>query len=760
MTIAGAALAANAVEFELTVGPHAADDLLVVAFEAEERLSAPYAVDVTVAIREGTEVDAAALVAEPGCLTVQLGDGSTRCFDGIVSAVRRWDEGPAQLERRLRVTLVPSLWRLGCVFRSRIFQDLTVPEIVEQVLSDAGITDLEQALSGDYAKRGYTVQHQETDLDFVQRLLEAEGIFYFFKHAQGSHTLVLGDAPSVHEPIEGGEASLPFHAQSGMTGGEQVDELAASAEVLPGKVTLRDFDWQRPTTDLTQARDDGGADAALEVYEYPGGYVQGRDGAALARIRLEELRARAQRFSGATNCRRLLPGRTFELTGHPLGELDGEYLILSVAHHGDQSELLSALHRPDRRAGERRDPFRARFELQRKDVPFRPERRTPRPRAPGAETAIVVGPAGEEIHTDEHGRVKVQFHWDREGQRDDHSSCWIRVAQAWAGAGWGALYLPRIGQEVVVEFLGGDPDRPIVTGSVYNGANPPPVQLPGEKTRSTLRSFTSPGGDGFNELAFEDAAGREQVYFHAQRDVEAVVEHDRSETIGANDTLTVTGDQSATVGKSRAVKVTEDDRRTVGGSSFLEVGKDRTLTVGGSHTETVAGQQAVSVGGVQSVTVAMAAAETVGLGKALTVGGAYAVTVGGLMNELVGGLKAEEVGGAKVEVVGAKKTETVMSSRTVAVGGESSETVGKARSVKIGGDLLVSIGGKLTQAVKAKHELNAKEIVLSADDKLTLKVGSATIELKKSGDVVIKGAKVDVKASGAIVLKAATISEN
>ncbi|KFA90557.1 type VI secretion system Vgr family protein [Archangium violaceum] len=753
--VATAALLANQAEFDFQVGPHALGELAVIGFEADEAISQPYTLDVLLAAPSDVSVDERALLGQNALLAVHLGEDGERYFHGVVSRVTRWEAGGSEERLRYRATIVPRWWTLKHTRNSRIFQEKTVPDIVHEVLGDA-LVEHRLELNGSYATRTYCVQYRESDFDFVSRLLEEEGIFYYFEHTEDAHTLVLADT-SLGCPAMPGEARLVFRTTTKMVAdSEYVHEFSSQLQVQPGAVALRDYNFVRPSQDLTATSTDDEAESSLEVYDYPGCYEAPGTGKALAKVRLEELRARVELASGASNCRRLRAGHTLELDEHPADAFNRGYLVLSARHEGRQPEVLLFEGQPDAR----QESYRNTFTCLPAKVPYRPPRTTPRPLIPGAQTAIVVGPSGEEIHTDEHGRIKVQFHWDREGGRDDKSSCWIRVSQSWAGPGWGALYLPRIGHEVVVEFLEGDPDRPLVTGSVYNGENPPPISLPDDKTRSTLRSSSSPGGDGSNELRFEDAAGQEQVYFHAQKDLDIVVENDKTQQVGGNETLLVKKDRSRTIEGNQSLEVKKNDDSVIGGNQSLRVDKDRSTSVGGNHTETVAGDQSVSVGGSQSVLVSMASLETVGLGKMLNVGGAYSVSVGGALNQLVGGIKAEQVGGAKSEVVGAKKSETVVGSRSLQVGGDLTEQVGKSRNLKVGKDLMVSVGGNHNHAVKDSYTLSAKEISLVAEEQFTLKVGSATLQVKKNGDVIIKGAKVEITASGDVVIKGSKIAEN
>lgn len=752
--VAAAPPAARPLEFEFEAGPHAAGELAVLSFTVEEELSRPYQAEIELVPGRQVEVDGASLLGKKALLTAYLRDGSARYIHGIVAHVQCWEVGGAPEDRRCRVRVVPRLWLQRHVHRSRIFQALSTPEIVQKLLKEAGV-DFRLMLFADHPQREYCVQYRESNLDFISRLLEEEGTFYFFEQERGRHVMVIADAPQAHRPLSG--EPLPFRDPEGMVeGSEAVYEFTSRRQVQPGAVALRDYNYLHPRLPLGVRAAAGGSEAELEVYDYPGRYEEESAGRTLSRVRLEELRARAETASGSSSCRRLAPGYTFVLDEHPTHSFNGKYLVLSVKHEGYQPQVLAGTQPLEH---ERRY-YQSHFTCLRKEVPFRPERRTLRPCIPGPQTAFVVGPPGEEIYTDQHGRIKVQFHWDREGKGNHQSSCWIRVSQAWAGAGWGALYLPRIGQEVVVEFVDGDPDRPLVTGSVYNGALPPPLDLPAEKTRSTLRSSSSPGGEGFNELRMEDAAGAEEVFLHAQKDLDIIVKNDKSQRVGGNEQLLVEKDRSREVRGNQSLKVGKDDSSVIGGNQSLDVGKDRTTSVGGNHTESIGGNQSISVGGSQSLSVLLGSAESIGLGKALSIGGGYAVTVGGAMNELVGGLKSEEVGGAKVELIGGKKSEAVKGDRTLSVGGDLSETVKEKRDLKVEQDHLVNVGGKYQVLAKESYALGAGDLVLCSEDSFTLKVGSATLQVKKGGDVVLKGAKVEVTASGDIILKASNISEN
>ncbi len=508
-----------------------------------------------------------------------------RLIHGVVSRFAHGDAG-----RRLSVyvvTLVPATSRMRLRTDSRIFQKLTVPEILADVFERAGFgrvdrradrpggprrapSGYETRLAGAYLPRENCVQYRESDWDFANRLMEEEGIHYFFEHDASSHVLAISDRPVEHLPIaagspSGGGDAIPYRPAGGaLAPGEHVYRFQIAEELRPSRVVVSDYDFERPMLNLTHAAPaDGGAargDAyPFEVFEHPGDHDTPEAGSSLARIRLEEQQASRWTGDGDTDSARLSPGRTFALTEHPSAELNRGYLVTRVEHRWAEGD--ASLTR-----------YACRFEVMPSDVAFRPPRRTPRPIIHGIQTAIVVGPPGEEIFTDEHGRIKVRFHWDRSGRDDDRCSCWMRVAQASAGGAWGSLFLPRVGHEVVVDFLEGDPDRPLVTGSVYHGANVPPYALPAERTKTTIKTSSSPGGGGSNELRFEDKAGGEEVYLHAEKDMSVKVENDKDQKVGSDETLKVSGNRTVTVDECHTETVLLAPTILVGGALTETVG--------------------------------------------------------------------------------------------------------------------------------------------------------------------------------------------
>ncbi|HYO65175.1 MAG TPA: type VI secretion system tip protein TssI/VgrG [Archangium sp.] len=524
-----------------------------------------------------------------------------------------------------QATVVPQTWRLRHRQSSRIFQELATPDILKKVLDTAGISSqhYELRLSNTYEPRNYCVQYRESDWAFACRLMEEDGILHFFEHHEDKHVLVMGDSPGACQPITGNE-QLSFRQSAGMvTQAEHVLRFRFAEEIQPGQVSLRDFNFKKPNLPM-DGNHQAEQDKELEVYDYPGEYQDpGRGpsakGASLAKIRLEELQASRKVGQGESDCERLQPGSFFTLEQHPRADFNLRYLLTSVGHHGHQPQVL------EEEAQGGAFSYSNSFTCMSAQDPFRPPRTTTRPVVRGVQTATVVGPAGEEIHVDEHGRVKVQFHWDREGKNDDKSSCWVRVSQPWGGEMWGAMFIPRIGQEVVVDFIEGDPDRPLITGRVYNGLNPTPYPLPEEKTKSTFRTNTSPGGEGFNELRFEDKKSQEQVFIHAQRNRDVHVKndsmenilHDRHQTIGSNGKDGKVGDQNELVYRDKSLKVHRHSQEHIGGDLKLlvggidgegnqdviieavrkeKVGADSHLTVGGNRNEKVGETWSITVG--------------------------------------------------------------------------------------------------------------------------------------------------------------------
>ena len=564
------------------------DVLVVRSFQAEERVSGlfRYTLEMTC---ENPALEFTRVVGQGVSVSIALAGGGTRYFHGLCT--RFVQAGTWQGITTYHAELRPWLWMLTLAQDCRIWQNQTVPDLVLALFKELGFTDVKSALQGTYKPREYCVQFRERTFDFVSRLLEEEGISYWFEHAAAAHTLVLADDPAAFAVLP--DLATARYATS-TTGAEMQDVVSRCTleqRVVTGSIALDDYNFETPATDLYSTVE-GALGMTMLAYDSPGRFGVTADGETRARVRLDAVEAEATRLSGESACRAFTPGYAFTLAGHERPDVNAKYALLAVVHNADQRSYSNS------------------FEAIPATTQYRPPRTTRKPRIGGAQVATVVGKSGEEIWTDQYGRIVVQFPWDRLGKNDEKSSCWIRVAQGWAGKAWGSVFIPRVGMEVVVSFLDGDPDQPIVSGCVYNATQTVPYALPGEQTKSTIKSNSSKGGGGFNELRFEDKKGSEEIFFHAQKDLNLVVLNNQTDTITQDRTATVQkGNESLTVSEgNRTVTVTKgNDAHTVStGNRTVTVSKgDDTHTVSqGNWTIAVTkGDEAHTVGGKRDVKV-------------------------------------------------------------------------------------------------------------------------------------------------------------
>ncbi len=574
--------------------PLGKDVLLLTSMSGSEQLGRPFRFDLELA-SENDQIKAEDIVGKNVTIRLDLLTGEGRYFNGYISRFSQLITSGGLA--RYRATMVPWLWFLTRTADCRIFQEKTVPDIIEEVFRDHGFTDFKRSLSGTYRVWEYCVQYRETDFNFVSRLMEQEGIYYFFTHKDGEHSLVLADSTGAHKPYPDYDEIKYHPADAGVSDEEYISNWTVETCVQPGSYALNDFDFKNPDTSL-QARtmvERKHSNAKFEIYDYPGEYVEFKDGEGYTKKRIQELQAQYEVVTASSDVRGVCAGCTFTLISHPREDQNREYLITSAHYNIDAGEFYSG----GEGGGEcvYSCSFTAIAIKTAIDAaqPFRSPRITPKPSITGPQTAMVVGKSGEEIWTDEYGRVKVQFHWDRYSETNENSSCWIRVAQVWAGKNWGAMYIPRIGQEVIIEFLEGDPDRPIITGRVYNAQAMPPYGLPSEKTKSTLKSNSSKGGQGFNEIRFEDKKGEEQIFIHAEKNQDTRIKNDNFEWIGNERHLIVKSDQ---------LELVEGDKHaTVKGNWLCKTEGDRGQTVNGDRLTSIDGSEHLNVKGDQFVNV-------------------------------------------------------------------------------------------------------------------------------------------------------------
>ena len=572
--------------------PNGDDPFLLLSMKFNDRISTPFQCTLELAA-ENFDADPNDLLGHS--MTVKIRhDDRDQFFNGLVS--RFWCLGKFGNYAHFHAELRPWFWFLKRNANCRIFQEASVTAIFEKVVKDThGFIDFKDSLEETYKDREYCVQYRESDFNFLSRLLEEEGIFYYFEHEEKKHTLVLGDSESAYQDVEG-ESKIPYRPPGEAVDLEHVSQWHSRHEVRTGTYVLDDFDFTKPKVDLEQQSqvDRTHEQAKYEVYEYPGRYTETADGETLAKVRIQELQSHHRRLEGVADHRGFRSGHQFSLVEYPRESENGEYVLRGTEVEVESGEI-------EQMGQDRQNFFEVKFNAFPKEEPFRPARRTPKAVVRGPQTAIVVGKNGEEIWTDKYGRVKVQFHWDREGESDENSSCWIRVSQTWAGKNWGGVQIPRIGQEVIVDFLEGDPDRPLITGRVYNEDEMPPYDLPDHQTQSGVKSRSTKDGtaENFNELRFEDKKDEEEIYFHAEKNFTRIVENDDVLKIGfekmdpGDQTIEVYHDLVSTIGNHRTAEIQKgDDSTTVSqgnhslgvsaGESTVEAATKITLKVGAS----------------------------------------------------------------------------------------------------------------------------------------------------------------------------------
>lgn len=539
--------------------------LTVVRYEGDESVSGLFCYRLELRAADAA-LDFSRVMGQGACLEIGLSGGGSRLVHGVVSRFSQTgvDAGGAFYAAELR----PWLWLLTMNSNCRIFQKRSIPEILHEIFSELGFADVTESLHGSYPPREYCVQYAETDFDFVSRLMEEEGIFYYFEHERGAHRLVLADGAHAWGQAAGPETARLAGPEMDWKQEDVIQQCSLEQRITVGEVASADHNFETPQASLFAKT--SGRQAARSVYQYPGRYELQQDGEARTGIRLEAYEAEALLLRGQSTCRGWAAGCQFGLQGHPRAEANVSYVVSRLSLRGSQDEYASS------------------FEAFPASVRYRPAAATRRPVIAGTQTATVTGKAGEEIWTDRYGRVKVKFHWDQSATKEENTSCWIRVAQGWAGKNWGSFFLPRIGQEVVVSFLEGNPDRPLITGCVYNADQTTPYALPAEQTKSTLKSRSSKGGSGWNEFRFEDKAGSEEVYLRAQKDMKEEVLDARQVSVGGEETHTVEG--------ARQLSVKGDEKHVNQANYSAEVKGNYTLQVSGNLVIKAGGSVTIEAG--------------------------------------------------------------------------------------------------------------------------------------------------------------------
>ncbi len=709
----------------VVTGPLAEGALLLETFQGKEALGTPFFYNVTL-LADDPAIAPDTVLGQVMTIRITLDSGAFRFFTGVVTYFAK--TGITVRHTRYAAVLNPKLTLLDYTRDCRIFFGAKAPDLAGDLLSQHGGEIDPSMLKGEYRTREYLVQYRESCSNLIQRLFEEEGIYYFFKHEQGKHTMVLADSSTAHGKVTGYESVMYVPTEAtGAEGEEHFWGLSVAGALYPGKFsTLQNYDYVKTRLRSPHLENKpSGATAPgpdFEDYDNAGALIVKADAEADANVRFESdvvantiIEVEANTMGLGVGDLVTLTRAIGDLASVPFwkaGDFTKEYLITSATYSFtiDQHESGSAAPASD-------EGFHATYTLLDSHTQFMPRRRAFKPRIEGPQTAIVVGASGDEIHTDKYGRVKVQFEWDRLGQNDQKAGIWVRVAQVWAGKQWGAIHIPRVGQEVIVEFLDGDPDRPIITGRVYNSENMPPYALPDNMTQSGIKSRSTKSGtaSNFNELRFEDKKGSEELFMQAEKDMNVLVKNDRGTVIGH--------DETREVGHDREKHVKNDETTNVDGNRTEEVGKNEDITIHGSRTETVDKDESISISGGRTESVS----------------------------------KDEQISidGARVESVGKNETVSVGGHRKVSVAKSEGLTVSDSRSVEISKSDTLNVNDSRKQQIAKDDQLKVgKKLMIDAGDEMMLKSGDASITLKKDGTIIIKGKDITLKGSGKINVKA------
>ncbi|MBK8255871.1 MAG: type VI secretion system tip protein VgrG [Polyangiaceae bacterium] len=728
------------------------DALDIRNFQVVERMNELFEVTV-VALSDNPDIDFESVVGQAMTFTAMQGAEGTdvRSWTGVCNHIEQIGAEERGLST-YRMVLVPQLWLLSQRRNHRMFQLMSEVDIVRKILGEWGINFTEN-LQGSYKKRKYRVQYAETDFAFICRMLEDAGIAFYFR-TDGETQLVLNDAPQLNPPRG---KPIAYRDNPSEADREHVTEVRIGRQIRPGKYVVRDHDYRRPPSyDLkSTAITDGSIEQSLERFHYvPGAFLfesdrgestpiaddrgkyrtDEKEAGALAMRRLEAQRAETRTVTFDTNTMDLAPGTIVSFLDHPKTELapGNELLVLGQQLTGSPNAA-----------------WQCTCEAVSAKLAYRPPLLTPKPKTSGVESATVVGPAGEEIHTDEFGRVRVHFHWDRESKMDEKSSCWIHVSQPWGGTGFGGTNLPRIGQEVIVDFLGGDPDRPIIIGRVYTNLQKTPYKLPDNKTQSGWQSRSSPGGSAsnYNEIMFEDKKGQELVRMQAEKDRDKLVKNDETVRIGHDRTKQVGHDDALQVGNDRTRQVGHDENVQIGNDRTRQVGHDETISIGNDRTRMVGNNEAVSVGNNRSKSIGSNESLFVGANQSEEIGSNRSVQVGSNHSEKVGANKSVTIGMAKVETVGLASAETVGLAKTL--------TVGAAYAITVGAQMMTNVAMNQTNNVgMAQSETVGTTKTVAVGEKITITCGASLITMDKEGMITISGKDITVTASGVVNVNA------